>query len=135
MSLYKGLATPLIGCIPINAIVFVVTEWAKKELEKVKPEMSSFSRSMYAGALAGFCSLAVFVPGDLLKCRKQMTKEGNMSYLAETQNIIRQQGLSGLYRGFWASALRDIPGWAVYFGSFDYLKSKGDAICSKYSSD
>ena len=62
----------------------MVTEWTKKELEKVKPEMSSLSRTLYAGALAGFCSLSIFVPGDLLKCRKQMTKEGNMSYVAET---------------------------------------------------
>lgn len=58
-----------------------------------------------------------------------------MSYIAETQAILRQQGLSGLYRGFWASAWRDIPGWAAYFGSYDYLKSKGDGICSNFSSD
>lgn len=89
MSLYKGLATPLIGAIPINAIVFLVTEWSKKKLEFLKPDMSSTSRSLYAGALAGFCSLAIFVPGDLLKCRKQMTKEGNMSYTAEIQAILR----------------------------------------------
>ena len=27
-----------------------------------------------------------------------------------------------MYRGFWASAWRDIPGWAVYFWAYDILK-------------
>lgn len=63
-----------------------------------------------------------------------MTKEGNMSYIEETQAVLRQHGLKGMYRGFWASAWRDVPGWAAYFGTYDYLKSK-DEICSKLSQD
>lgn len=49
-----------------------------------------------------------------------------MSYGAEIKAIIRNQGIFGLYRGFWASAWRDIPGWAVYFASFEYLKKLGE---------
>jgi len=133
--LYKGLATPVIGCVPISAIVFMVTEWSKLELAKKFPDMSSSSRALYAGALAGLCSLSIFVPGDLLKCRAQMTSEGNMSYVAETKSILRQQGIAGLYRGFWASAWRDVPGWAVYFASFEYLKKMGQTFLPRFSSD
>lgn len=46
-----------------------------------------------------------------------------MSYSAEVSTLLAQQGISGMYRGFWASAWRDVPGWAVYFASYDILKS------------
>lgn len=51
-----------------------------------------------------------------------MTKTGKIKYLPEIKLLLRQQGLQGLYRGFWATAWRDVPGWAVYFASFEQLK-------------
>lgn len=30
-----------------------------------------------------------------------------------------------MYRGFWASAWRDVPGWAIYFACFEKLKEMG----------
>jgi len=51
-----------------------------------------------------------------------MTKEGNLNYTNELRNVMRTQGLKGLYRGFWAFAWRDVPGWAVYFAAYEKLK-------------
>jgi hypothetical protein len=111
----------------------MVSEHSKQELAKHCPEMSSSSRALYAGGLAGLCGLSIFVPSDLLKCRQQMIREGSMSYTAEIKAILRNQGVSGLYRGFWASAWRDVPGWAIYFATFEYLKEMGNEICPKFS--
>ena len=41
MSLYKGLLTPVVGAMPVCAIVFVTTEETKRYLQQVKPDMSS----------------------------------------------------------------------------------------------
>ena len=38
------------------------------------------------------------------------------------RELINAQGIAGIYRGFWAMAWRDIPGWAVYFSSYERLK-------------
>lgn len=38
------------------------------------------------------------------------------------RELINAQGVTGIYRGFWAMAWRDIPGWAVYFSSYEKLK-------------
>ena len=51
-----------------------------------------------------------------------MTKEGRLSYPQEIRRVLTSQGFVGLYRGFWAFALRDIPGWAVYFSAFEKIK-------------
>lgn len=77
---------------------------------------------MWAGALAGIASLSIFVPMDLLKIRAQLTTTGRLNYLNEVKATLSEQGISGLYRGFWASAARDTPGWAVYFASYEWLK-------------
>jgi hypothetical protein len=87
---------------------------------------------MWAGALAGTASLSIFVPMDLLKIRAQLTKKGKLNYLSETRAIMSEQGIRGLYRGFWACAARDTPGWAIYFSSYEWLKaqeSKLSKIC------
>lgn len=85
--------------------------------------MSSFRSNLLAGAVSGFASLSIFVPFELLKCRAQLSKGPSVSYTAEVSTLIAQQGVSGLYRGFWASAWRDVPGWAAYFASYDWLKN------------
>ena len=79
-------------------------------------------RGLYAGAVAGTFGLTLSVPVELLKNRAQMNKDGNLSTSKELKVIIRQDGFLGLYRGFWAMAIREIPGCAIYFGAYAYLK-------------
>lgn len=49
-----------------------------------------------------------------------------MNYSSLISELYQMQGISGLYRGFWAMAWRDIPGWAVYFAAYEKLKVVGD---------
>jgi hypothetical protein len=64
-----------------------------------------------------------------------MTKDGNLNYSNELRNIWRTQGIRGLYRGFWAFAWRDIPGWAVYFAAFEQLKIMNESLISSMECD
>ena len=84
--------------------------------------MSHVTKTMVGGAVGGFASLSVAVPVDLLKSRAQMTRDGKLNYPREMRHILSTQGPCGMYRGFWAFALRDIPGWGVYFSAFEKLK-------------
>ena len=84
--------------------------------------MSSVTKTMWGGAIGGFCSLSVAVPVDLLKSRAQMTRDGKLNYPKEMRHILSTKGAAGMYRGFWEFALRDVPGWAVYFSAFEKLK-------------
>ena len=42
--------------------------------------MGSSRQSLMAGAFAGFASLSIFVPLELLKCRAQIDKTGGVFY-------------------------------------------------------
>jgi len=41
------------------------------------------------------------------------------------KQLYAQQGTTGLYRGLSATALRDIPGFAIYFASYQKIKEIG----------
>ena len=62
------------------------------------------------------------VTPELLKSRAQMTKDGRLNYRREVARIIQQDGYRGLFRGFWATFWRDVPGWGVYFGCYALFK-------------
>lgn len=108
-------------------MVFFVTESSKAALIEQCPKMSSSCQSLIAGAFAGFASLSIFVPLELLKCRAQIDKQGGVSYSQVVSDLYKAQGLRGLYRGFWATAWRDTPAWAVYFASYEYLKNLSES--------
>ena len=54
-----------------------------------------------------------------------MTKVGKVKYYPMIKLLYKQQGIFGLYRGFWGSALAATPGWAIYFSLYHKLKEIG----------
>lgn len=47
-----------------------------------------------------------------------------MQYRKAIPELIRSEGFGGLYKGFGALMLRDVPGWGVYFYSYEALKEQ-----------
>ena len=66
--------------------------------------------------------VAVYTPAEVLKCKAQITKDSAVSYRQMIPRIVEAEGYRGLYRGFWATCMRDIPGWGVYFYSYEVFK-------------
>ena len=122
-SLFKGVLQPIL-CSGLNTLVsFTINDLVKLQLSKRNPEMDVATQALFGGAFAGLFSVTLNTPFELLKSRAQIQKEGNLSFLRESKNIIQTQGVRGLYRGFAALSLRDIPGCMIYFSLFEKLKS------------
>jgi len=68
-------------------VIFAVNDYCKQNLRKHYPLMSESKMSLFTGAFAGFCSLSVLVPLDLLKCRAQMTTEGKLDIPREARTV------------------------------------------------
>jgi len=77
-----------------------------------------------AGSLAGFSQVVVTNPYEIVKVRLQTQSlnlaEGHARKGALT--ILKDLGLSGLYRGSAACLLRDVPFSAIYFTFYANLK-------------
>lgn len=46
--------------------------------------------------------------------------------------IIKNEGFFALYRGFAANCIRDVPGWGLYFYSYELLKDLSQRFCKNY---
>ena len=66
--------------------------------------------------------MTVYTPVDVLKCKAQATKDGHARYRTLIPEIVKAEGYKGLFRGMSVQALRDIPGWGIYFYSYEVFK-------------
>ncbi|KAK3189304.1 hypothetical protein Dsin_028865 [Dipteronia sinensis] len=83
-----------------------------------------------AGAAAGAIAATFVCPLDVIKTRLQVhgLPEGAQScrtgsiIVTSLQNIVKNEGLKGLYRGLSPTILALLPNWAVYFTVYERLK-------------
>lgn len=120
-GLYKGMLSPMAGVGLINAIIFGVQGNVLRILE---PGLSSHC---IAGGIAGAVQSIVCCPLELAKTRVQVQQSrlkahekyhGSLDCL---QKIFRQGGLRGFYKGMTITVIREIPSFAIYFGTFEVL--------------
>ena len=60
---------------------------------------------------------------EVLKVRAQINRVENIKYRNAIPLMIHNEGFGGLYKGCGALMLRDVPGWGIYFWSYETLKS------------
>ncbi|KAK7262908.1 hypothetical protein RJT34_30489 [Clitoria ternatea] len=83
-----------------------------------------------AGAAAGFATVAVMHPLDVVRTRFQVN-DGRVSHLPSYRNtahaiftIARSEGLRGLYAGFLPGVLGSTISWGLYFFFYDKAKQR-----------
>ncbi|XP_050211624.1 S-adenosylmethionine carrier 1, chloroplastic/mitochondrial-like [Mercurialis annua] len=118
-GLYSGLTGNLVGSIPASAIFIGVYEPVKQKLLKAFPENLNALAQLTAGAVAGLVSSLVRVPTELVKQRIQ-TRQFT-SALVAVRVIATKEGLKGLYAGYGALLLRDLPFDAIQFCIYEQL--------------
>lgn len=143
-ALYKGLASPLMGSMVECSTLFVSYGWMKKILN-VDEASATLARPVpmwkyyVSGAWSGVCVAFVLTPVELIKCRLQV-QAGEASAAAVSfsatkaasgaryagpidcaTQIIKQEGVRGLWRGNGACLVREIPGNIAWFGGYELV--------------
>ncbi|KAL9332300.1 hypothetical protein ACSQ67_001910 [Phaseolus vulgaris] len=84
-----------------------------------------------AGASAGVIAATFVCPLDVIKTRFQVhgvpqltngSVKGSI-IVGSLEQIFRKEGLRGMYRGLAPTVLALLPNWAVYFSTYEQLKS------------
>lgn len=126
-ALYKGISSPLIGSMFINAICFGVEENVRKfYVSKDHSKLSVGSLEYYklfavSGALAGFSQSIFLTPVELVKIKMQIPQAKYVNTFECVKGLLRNGGFIFLMRGYQSTLLRDMPSVATYFVSFEYL--------------
>lgn len=129
---FKGAISPVVGTAPIMATLFATNDLSKRLLSKTN--LPKIIKEFLPGSIAGFSTLIILVPSDLLKIRKQGLKHKTITYKELIKGIVKTNGVFGLYKGFTASFIRVVPQYGIVFYSYDKIqklfKNEGKKISS-----
>eukprot|EP00164_Ancoracysta_twista_P004454 GFYU01006008.1.p1 GENE.GFYU01006008.1~~GFYU01006008.1.p1 ORF type:complete len:646 (+),score=161.89 GFYU01006008.1:130-2067(+) len=123
-GLYRGILPQTVGVAPEKAIKLTVNDllrgWFARDGQQIHVPLE-----ILAGGGAGASQVVFTNPLEIVKIRLQL--EGELAAKTGAKpsgamTIIRELGLSGLYKGAPACFLRDIPFSAIYFPSYAHVK-------------
>eukprot|EP01132_Coremiostelium_polycephalum_P004505 gene4505-5618_t len=120
LGLYKGLGPQMVGVAPEKAIKLTVNDLLRNLFEDKSKGEIYFPLEVLAGGFAGMSQVCVTNPLEIVKIRLQVQSSGpKVSAIA----VIKELGISGLYKGAGACLLRDIPFSAIYFPTYAKMKT------------
>ncbi|KAF6201714.1 hypothetical protein GE061_004109 [Apolygus lucorum] len=136
-GIYKGVGPTALGAAPAAALFFGSYNTFKAVVEPhVQTLQGEFLVRMTAAAFAETISCVARVPTEIVKQRRQalMDNKTSMMILLET---LKNEGFFGMYRGFWATVLRDAPFSVIQYPLWEFFKKRfnqqdspfGGAIC------
>jgi len=153
-GLYRGIGAPLATAAVVNASVFCVYGATSRLWDNHYPSSATTEHSNVAtatiakhavcGAATGLTTSLVLCPIEYVKIRLQtmhlqpgvatLSPHSNMSSTS-TLNLVKEilssrHGIRGLYRGLFATILRQTPSLAMYFPVYNILK---ESISESYN--
>ncbi|KAL5758802.1 hypothetical protein ACOSP7_021413 [Xanthoceras sorbifolium] len=128
-AFYAGISPTLIGMLPYSTCFYFMYETMKKSYCKSKNKKSLNRPEMLVlGALAGFTASTISFPLEVARKRLMVgALQGKCPphMAAALSEVIREEGLLGLYRGWGASCLKVMPSsgitWMFYEAWKDIL--------------
>lgn len=124
-GIYNGLGPTAVGSVPSAAIFFCTYESMKKLLTPYVNAQQTHYVHMSSAAIAEVVACLVRVPVEISKQRRQVqsTQYKNVSAVNILMHAYRTEGVfSGLYRGFGATIMREIPFAFIQYPLWEWFK-------------
>ena len=104
-ALFRGLVPRLLTYAPVKSSLFAQYDY--------------YGGTPWAGALAGGCNTLLSCPVDALKSRVQ-TRQDMMTWPNVMRQMFVEGGIGAFYKGWLPLFCRDVPGYFLLFGVYDY---------------
>lgn len=124
LGFYSGVSAVIVGSTFSSAMYFGTCEFGKSVLSKF--DYPTVLIPPTAGAMGNIMSSAIMVPKELITQRMQTGAKGRSWEVL--LRILEKDGILGLYAGYSATLLRNLPAGVLSYSSFEYLKA---AVLSK----
>ncbi|XP_015967324.1 protein MITOFERRINLIKE 1, chloroplastic [Arachis duranensis] len=120
LGFYSGVSAVIVGSTASSAVYFGTCEFGKSFLSKIEG-FPSVLIPPSAGAMGNIMSSAIMVPKELITQRMQAGAKGRSWQVLV--KILEKDGFLGLYAGYSATLLRNLPAGVLSYSSFEYLKA------------
>lgn len=141
-GIYRGVSAPITAVSPLYAICFWGYDMGKRVVVQSKvawasvqskppplhPEQLTLGEISIAGGLSALPATVLMTPTERIKCLLQIQQQGGTAkysgMLDCAQQVYREGGIRSLYRGTFATLLRDVPGSVIWFGTYEFIKKE-----------
>lgn len=121
-SLYAGITPALVGSALSSALYFSAYEAAKHAFAvSTRALQTRVTFTALSAACGNIASSVLFVPKEVVKQRMQSAVDG-AHFFTVASNLVRTSGARGLYRGYKATLLRNIPSTMLRFAIYEEVK-------------
>nr|KAJ3420608.1 hypothetical protein HK105_005477 [Polyrhizophydium stewartii] len=130
-GLYGGFVAAATGSLLSHAAYFASYEILKAEL--INSGLNPGASYFLAGGAGDIVASVLYVPSEVLKTRLQLQGHFNNPYSLSAHNYrgtfdalsttLQKRGIRGLYHGWGATLLRDVPFTAIQFTLYETLKA------------
>ncbi|CAF1135519.1 unnamed protein product [Rotaria sordida] len=140
-ALYAGTVPSLLANAAENGILFMAYGQSQNLIcvlrHKTDHEQLNTFENMAAGSFAAVFSSVALCPTELVKCRAQTLNEMQKMHTLNgestvykkispyniTRNIIRTEGIRGLFHGLTTTLIRECPGYGCFFGGYELTRT------------
>eukprot|EP00897_Mesotaenium_endlicherianum_P006673 jgi/Mesen1/6033/ME000308S05224 len=122
---WKGNLVNLLRTAPFKSLNFFAFDLYRKRIIEItgKSDVSNAER-LGAGAAAGITATVLCFPMDTIRTR--MVAQGGLGFNKVAQCaalMVRTEGIASLYRGLLPAVVSMAPAGAVFYGTYDFLKT------------
>ncbi|KAI9592914.1 mitochondrial carrier domain-containing protein [Syncephalis fuscata] len=131
--LSKGFVASVSGAAPQGALRLATYELAKgylmhlpptsphsKPVPDWMPQLSQVPASAMAATIGDLASSVAKVPREVVTTRLQAGTASSSREVVE--QVLKAEGVGGLFRGFWSTTLRDVPFMVILFTTYENFK-------------
>ena len=119
---YRGIQSPLSGLLIMNGLLFFGYGTARRFLGDKPGAPLIVSQLATAGAMAGVTVTLAECPVDFLKTQLQMNSAQYKGFVDCARTIVQSRGPLGIFQGFAATMMRNIPGNFLWYGGFELTR-------------
>jgi solute carrier family 25 carnitine/acylcarnitine transporter 20/29 len=109
LGLFRGTFLTIARDVPGSFMYFLTYEAIKRQTKDTVPTIGI----LFGGGIAGMLNWTIAIPCDTLKSRIQSSP--NQRFWTVFQTLIKQDGISGLFRGLRPTLVRAFPASAAFF--------------------
>jgi len=120
-GIYKGVGSVVVGSAPGAAAFFCTYDTLKQTLPVQGP-----MNHLVSASIGEVAACLIRVPTEVIKTRVQTSTYGALasSSFSAARLVWRNEGMTGFYRGFGSTIMREIPFTSLQFPLYEFLKYK-----------
>ncbi|XP_076236578.1 mitochondrial ornithine transporter 1 isoform X2 [Calliopsis andreniformis] len=138
-GLYAGTVPAIVANVAENSVLFAAYGGCQKVISNLlgvkKVENLTSIQNAWAGFFAAFFSSLTLCPTELIKCKLQAMREvqneikvtsntvrNQIGPWELTRQIVKEQGIRGLFNGLSSTIAREMPGYFFFFGGYEVTR-------------